>query len=125
MIGDPTAQASAFRTTTAGPQEQEDLRTVYESVINRLKTIETNQRKHAQLIDAHSTTINLNTERCEYLMKHVGNVEASLRTPIDEASDRIRAYGLQGQEMIDKIKTMHETLENLKNMRSHSPQSTR
>ena len=49
-------------------------------------------------------------------MKHANNVEDKLQTSIEESAGRISAYGVQGHEMVEKIKQIDETLEYLKNM---------
>ena len=49
VVGDPVAQAKAYRATPVGPQEAEDWSTALDSVINRLASIEGAQRKQAAM----------------------------------------------------------------------------
>ena len=45
-VGDPTAQATAYRATPTGPQEGAEWSQALENVMNRLVSIETAQCKH-------------------------------------------------------------------------------
>ena len=47
-VNNPTAQATAYQATPAGPQEAAEWSQAMENVLNRLATIKTAQRKHVE-----------------------------------------------------------------------------
>ena len=94
MIGDPIAQASAYRQMPAGPQEAESMQTAYENLINRLMTVESSLRQHAQLIGAQSETIakqaeliETNTTRCKWLHDHLNNTVNDIKHTTDDQNN--------------------------------------
>ena len=52
LNGDSRAQATAYRSTPAGPQEEQDWSNALENILSRVMGIESMQRKHAQSIAA-------------------------------------------------------------------------
>ena len=70
-VGDPVQQATAYRSTPAGPQEAVEWNTALENVINRLVSIETAQRRHAQTISDHDIKIEHTLKHSEWLKLHV------------------------------------------------------
>ena len=59
IIGDPVAQAKAYRANPVGPQEAEEWSSALDSVINRLVAIEGAQRKHAVIIGKQEEALQL------------------------------------------------------------------
>ena len=69
MIGNPVQQSTAYRLTPAGPQEAESVQVAYETLVNRLLTVETFLRKHAQLIGAQSELVAEHFQKQSELIK--------------------------------------------------------
>ena len=103
LVGDPVAQASAYKMMPAGPQDEEDLKNAYESVLNRLQTIENNLRKRAQAISDHEEKTAANTTRCEWLFNHINNVDKDVKDLVSPIGEKVNAHGLQRQEVVNKI----------------------
>ena len=89
----------------------------YENVVNRLMTIETSLRQHAQLIGAHSELatanfqrhaemIEANTKKCKWLYDHTNNITRDIENKYTEHETKLNVHGLQGGEMVAKLATM-------------------
>ena len=131
MIGDPVQQATAYRLTPAGPQEAESVQVAYETLVNRLLTVETSLRQHAQLIGAQSELvaehfqkqsefIEIHTKRCNWLHDHIEDTATDVKKITDDHNNKLNIHGLQGGKMVQKFAHIDETLENLKNMVAQS-----
>ena len=107
IISDPIQQATAYRLSPSGPQEAESVQVAYETLVNRVLTVETSLRKHAQLIGSqselvaeefqkHSQLIAKNTERCNWLHDHIENTAKDVKKVTDEHNNKLNIHGLQG-----------------------------
>lgn len=77
-VGDPTAQATAYRVTPTGPQEAAEWRQALENVMNRLSSIEAAQRKNVEISRTHDKRITDNHSRCQWLHTHCNNMTNDL-----------------------------------------------
>lgn len=73
VVGDANAQARAYRTQRAGPQEAEEWASALDNVVDLLISIENMQRKQSEQLSKHKEALEHDTERAIWLKKHVVN----------------------------------------------------
>ena len=103
------------------------MKDAYENVINRLLTVETPLRKHAQRLGAQSEQMSDNyvqqaeliathAKRCEWLHDHLANTASDIEKKLNEHHDKLNVHGLRGAEMVQTFAQIDDTRDNPKNM---------
>ena len=112
-VSNPTAQATAYRATPAGPQEAAEWSQALENVLNRLATVEAAQRKHVEALMTHDKHITENNNRCKWLHAHCKNMTDNYNNVVSEG---FAARDPQLTELGRRVVATEEALEAVKNM---------